>query len=361
MITAPVTSAEQPKLKMEKMPRLPMLDGWRGISILCVLGAHLLPLGPSRFGLNNAAGILGMAIFFTLSGFLITTTLIYHPSVRDFLIRRIFRIVPLAWLFLIIILPAVHAPLRIYAAHFFFYGNLPPFPLLEETAHMWSLGVEMQFYMLIALIFALLGRRGLFLVPVLAIAVTILRVTTHTYASIVTDKRLDEILAGATLALIHADMFGDRIRRFAVGVSPYWLVPLVLLSCHPWAGPLNYLRPYLVATMVGLTVYQPEGGLSRKLNASWLVYLATISYALYVIHPIAMHGWFGPASKMLKYERRLLGIPVVFLLSHLSTKYFESYWIKLGKSLTGSRSAKRAAAADAADSRETATQLNLAG
>jgi peptidoglycan/LPS O-acetylase OafA/YrhL len=72
------------------------LDGWRGISILCVLAAHLLPLGPKAWQLNATAGPMGMALFFTLSGFLITHFLLNHAGVLDFLIRRFFRIVPLA-------------------------------------------------------------------------------------------------------------------------------------------------------------------------------------------------------------------------------------------------------------------------
>ena len=58
-----------------KIPRFPVLDGWRGISILCVLSAHMLPLGPKSWQLNATTATIGMSIFFTLSGFLITTTL----------------------------------------------------------------------------------------------------------------------------------------------------------------------------------------------------------------------------------------------------------------------------------------------
>jgi peptidoglycan/LPS O-acetylase OafA/YrhL len=59
----------------QAMPRFPALDGWRGISILLVLGGHLFPLGPKSLNMNECIAALGMAIFFTLSGFLITTTL----------------------------------------------------------------------------------------------------------------------------------------------------------------------------------------------------------------------------------------------------------------------------------------------
>ena len=71
---------------------LAVLDGWRGISILFVLAAHLLPLGPKTWKLNSMAGPMGMALFFTLSGFLITRFLLDNVRVTDFLIRRLCRI-----------------------------------------------------------------------------------------------------------------------------------------------------------------------------------------------------------------------------------------------------------------------------
>ena len=78
--------------------RLGVLDGWRGISILLVLLGHLFPVGPKAWGLNGAVASAGMAIFFTLSGFLITSVLLNDSNVRRFLIHRVMRIVPLAWL-----------------------------------------------------------------------------------------------------------------------------------------------------------------------------------------------------------------------------------------------------------------------
>ena len=56
--------------------RFEVLDGWRGISIVAVLVCHLLPVGPRSWQLNAPVGAVGMALFFCLSGFLITTMLL---------------------------------------------------------------------------------------------------------------------------------------------------------------------------------------------------------------------------------------------------------------------------------------------
>src|SRR3954470_3931626 len=102
--------------------RFRVLDGWRGISILLVLATHFLPLGPKAWNLNVTTGPLGMTLFFCLSGFLITNFLLRNSSVVDFLIRRLCRILPLAWLVLAIGLPLSDARLESYIANYLFYA-----------------------------------------------------------------------------------------------------------------------------------------------------------------------------------------------------------------------------------------------
>lgn len=123
-----------------------VLDGWRAVSIALVLCGHLLPLGPSRLRMNEAIAAAGMVLFFTLSGFLITSFLLRQDDVRVFLIRRFCRIVPLAWLFSVIVLAWAAASLPAWPARLLFYANLPPFWLIPATAHLWSRCLEVQFY-----------------------------------------------------------------------------------------------------------------------------------------------------------------------------------------------------------------------
>ena len=217
---------------MSSTPRLEVLDGWRGISILCVLAAHLLPMGPKVLQLNSMFGLLGMALFFTLSGFLITSFLLKNPPVSDFLVRRFFRILPLAWLYLAIALTLAGASSETWLAHYFFYANLPPKHLVGLTDHIWSLCLEMQFYLGIALMFAMFGVRSLLALPVMALMFTLLRVTDGVYASSISYYRMDEILAGCTLALIFHQ--GGNLRLLAwIKKIPQWpLLLLLLVSCH---------------------------------------------------------------------------------------------------------------------------------
>lgn len=320
-----------------RMPRLPVLDGWRGISILVVLFSHMLPLGPNRYGMNLAFGYVGMAIFFTLSGFLITSTLYFHPSVRTFAIRRLCRILPLAWLYTAIALLVVHAGWHVWVAQMLFYSNLPPFWLTPLTGHLWSLCIEVQFYAGVGILFLLLRQRGLALLPLLCIAITLGRILTLDYASIVTLFRVDEILSGASLAFLFHSRYNEQLRRALAKIPPTIPFLLLLLASHPSFPVLNYLRPYFAAALVGTTLFHEGSNWNRVLESNFLRYIATISFALYIWHPLSMYGWFEPADKILRYERRILSIALTFAAAHLSTFYFESIWINLGKRLTAKK------------------------
>lgn len=312
-----------------------VLDGWRGLSILMVLAAHLLPLGPKAWQLNATAGPLGMALFFTLSGFLITHFLLKQANLADFLARRFFRIVPLAWAYLGVVMWLGHSTPESALAHFLFYANWPPIQVGGLTGHMWSLCVEVQFYLGVALLVALGGRRALLLLPLLALVVTANRIAHGVHLSIEPPLRLDEILAGATLALVHAGRLGDRPRGWLGGANQILLLVLLVLSCHPDSGALNYARPYLAALLVGATLLNPDSRMASGLNHRALLYLAAVSYALYVIHPLLAETWLGSGEGWEKYLKRPLLLAVLFMLAHASTHYYEARWIALGRWVSG--------------------------
>ena len=314
--------------------RFNVLDGWRGISILLVLACHLLPLGPKFLQLNYATGVLGMALFFTLSGFLVTHYLIGRPHVIDFLLRRFFRILPLAWLYMSISLWLYSANESTWLAHLFFYANYPPKPLFQVTDHLWSLCVEMHFYIGLALLVALLKRKGLLLIPFTCVVITVLRVLNHEQVSVITHFRVDEILAGGVLALIYNRQLGVIAHNNMSKVNYALVVPLLLISCHPDAGVMNYLRPYFAAYLVGATLFNQNTRFAMVLENKWLFYIASVSYALYVIHPLLESTWLGSGDIVEKYSKRPLLFIVLFVCAHISTFYYEQKAIAWGKGLS---------------------------
>lgn len=314
--------------------RYKVLDGWRGISILLVLLGHLFPIGPKAWQLNGAIAASGMAIFFILSGFLITNILLRNQNIMHFLTRRFLRIVPLAWLFMAITLIASSATSDTYLSHFLFYANWPPMAITDYTGHLWSLCVEMQFYLLIALLVAVFKKHTFILLPILCVAITVNRYINDAPIAINTYYRLDEILAGCILALIYhqsADSFKNTIAK----LNPLFLFPLLLLSAHSDGGVFAYARPYFAMLLIGSTLFSQDATwFNNWLKGRILFYIASISFALYVIHGGLMNTWLAEGDKLEKYLKRPLLLAVTFALAHLSTFYYEKYWIHLGKKLT---------------------------
>ena len=312
-----------------------VLDGWRGISILFVLATHLLPLGPKNWQLNLTFGPMGMALFFTLSGFLITNFLIQRGNVADFMLRRLLRIVPLAWLYMIITLSWLDVSTQVWTEHLLFYANWPPMTITKATGHLWSLCVEMQFYFAIALLFYLFRRRGLLIIPLFCIGITLFRIYDGVHIAINTYYRIDEILVGCILALAFNDNLGSRFNQLIKNQNIIVLVVLFVISCHPASGFMNYIRPYLAALLVGWTLFNDASRITQFLSTQRiLVYIASTSYALYVIHPVLNETWLGSGETLQKYLKRPLLFGILFLLAHLSTYYYEKRCIRFGKQLS---------------------------
>src|SRR3974390_103635 len=298
-MTIMVNETPEARLAYRLPAHLPVLDGWRGISISCVLAGHMLPLGPKVLGLNGMVANAGMSLFFFLSGFLIVSILSRNDNVLSFLVRRVFRIVPLAWGFLIVLLLFNGASVETWIGNLLFYANIPiasipdfngaPFFLLEQNTHFWSLSVEMQFYVAIAIVVALGGRRGLIMVPIACVIVTAARIAYGVHISIVTWWRIDEILVGGSVALALGSQRVAALAARLPAMTPIVAALLLLLSCGNF-GPLNYARPYFAALLIGSTILRRDDMLQRLLCGRMLAYLAKISYALYVIHPATTFG-----------------------------------------------------------------------
>jgi len=335
-ISATAAVADQPgKEHGGSQTRLAVLDGWRALSILLVLGCHMLPLGPKRFELNAAAGVAGMSMFFTLSGFLIVTTLYRHPNVTTFLIRRLFRIVPLSALASVVLLSILRKGPSFYPPHLLYYLNYDHEHITEITGHFWSLCVEVQFYLFAALLLAVAGLRGLIALPLVGLLVTALKVRAGEPHGIVTHLRADEIMVGASLGLIwndHLGAFGRAVARGIVKIPTAVAIALFLASNLRFSGALQYAQPYLAGALIGRTLMSTTF-LNPWLCTRPLRYIAEISYALYVIHPSTMYGWLGSGDTFVKYAKRPLSFLLTFALAHLSTYKYEHHFMAFGKQL----------------------------
>jgi peptidoglycan/LPS O-acetylase OafA/YrhL len=140
------------------LSRIPSLDGLRALSISLVLVAHFaysmgFPVHHTWWTDDYAH--YGVRIFFVISGFLITSLLIREReqtgtiSLKQFYIRRAYRLLPAAYVYLVVITIVFHESLQykyVVVAYMYLtsYALHSPWVLI----HLWSLSVEEQFYFL---------------------------------------------------------------------------------------------------------------------------------------------------------------------------------------------------------------------
>jgi peptidoglycan/LPS O-acetylase OafA/YrhL len=331
--------------RVQSATRLPVLDGLRAISILLVLGAHMLPLGPKILQLNYTAGAMGMSLFFSLSGFLITSTLLHNPDVHAFLVRRLARIVPLAYAYAFLVFGFLaYDPNAFFWTATFLLNYFPEGMVDGYNNHFWSLCVEVHFYLAIALTVLVAGQRGIWIVWPACLAITALRIIEGTYINIQTHLRVDEILVGACIATLYQEWWKVRARSAAALVA--LAVIAWVISSNPYAGWLQYLRPYTTGAVLASVLCLCQGRLVAALSSAPMRYVAAISYALYVVHPLTIHGWWNQGTILERYVfKRPISFAMCFAAAHLSTFYWEKFWQRAARRWVERRTVRQARAA----------------
>jgi peptidoglycan/LPS O-acetylase OafA/YrhL len=310
--------------------RLPVLDGLRAISILLVLATHMLPLGPKVLALNHTAGAMGMSLFFALSGFLIASVLIHNPDICEFMVKRLARIVPLAYAYALLVFTIVSYDPDAMLWTFTFLLNYFPQHMNKYNEHFWSLCVELQFYFAIAITILVAGKKGLWIVWPACLAVTGLRISEGAYTHIQTHLRVDEILAGACVATLYKQSWAGRAQfpNASIGLAALsWFV-----TASPYFGPAQYLRPYATALVLAAVLRLGKTRVADFLASRAMRYIAAVSYALYVVHPLTVQGWWNQGTIFERYVlKRPISFAMTFAAAHISTFYWERLWIWAGR------------------------------
>lgn len=250
-------------------------------------------------------GNCGVRIFFVISGFLITSLLLAEKaktgriSLRDFYIRRVFRIVPAYYAFLLVV--AVLMPFKLVDVDYrdllaavLYVSNY--WSRLSSLGHTWSLSVEEQFYLLWPCALVLLGgRRGmhcavavLVLTPILRAADLVLNWDDFNRSF---ETVADALATGCLLALIREQLWSNETYRRLLHSKWFWLFPAVLflaLARNPkimWIAAVG-LSLLNIGIAITLDRYMrfPVGPIGRFLNAKPVVWVGTLSYSIYLWH-----------------------------------------------------------------------------
>jgi peptidoglycan/LPS O-acetylase OafA/YrhL len=304
------------------VPAVPALDGIRGVAVLAVLLYHLdLPWA--------GGGFLGVEVFFTLSGFLITQLLVAEMRRRGrfdvwgFAKARARRLVP-ALVVCVLVTVLLDALLRPGAApdlrddalasllfaqnwHLVLAGipyseaSTAPSPLL----HLWSLGVEAQLYVLWPLV--LLGVVTLRSRASAALVATSLAILSALAMAMSYDPdggaldyyqtplRASGFLVGAALALLWTPEHWTRPRPWwsravvdAAGVAALMALLLAFGTASEFDSALyrqgEFLRVGLVTAVIVLAATTSGGSLAHLLGGRALAAVGRRSYGLYLYH-----------------------------------------------------------------------------
>jgi peptidoglycan/LPS O-acetylase OafA/YrhL len=279
---------------------LPGLDSLRGLAVLAVMLVHVGKRTPDLPLLQH--GAIGVDLFFVLSGFLITRTLLRSRSspryFSSFYAGRILRIWPLYFTVLFIAFVAIPWLRPEMAATIFdraypwwsypmFLNNLLVNAEGFGPVHIaWSLAIEEQFYLLWPIVIAGCDRRTLRrLIPILFVAGLGLRLfcaggLLHISMYYNTLTRMDGLLVGSFLAVTLSDvkLFADVSLARHIGVLAAIIVPIALMRAD-----LEWIRYSILSVAFGCAVVL---SIHSKLleSSTFLRFTGRISYGLYMLH-----------------------------------------------------------------------------
>lgn len=287
---------------MDFMGRLLFIDGLRGAAALAVVFYHLG--ARTSAGWVTQYGYLGVAIFFVLSGFVISMSIGSRPISMSFAgrfaARRALRLDPPYWVSLAaaVMLAAVATRLGMgrempsagsVLTHMFYMQDLLEISPISPIY--WTLCFEVQFYLFLLLLLAL--PQSLF-IPTWG-AVFLLSIMES--AGIV-----DVAHSGLFLAHWYAFALGAMTYWVTVGRLPLWILVAGVISAS-LAATLKHADWFATAiATAGLILYAHRTGrMQTWLAGSIAQFFGRSSYSLYLFHPLI--GWTAMSVALLRFNQ----------------------------------------------------------
>ncbi|MDN4472261.1 acyltransferase family protein [Demequina zhanjiangensis] len=308
------------------------LEGYRGLAALAIVIYHVYQhveaADPGSLGAQDSASYIALhgldglvSLFFVLSAFLLFLPYARavlgdadSPSARAFLVRRAARIVPLYLVAILVVWSARNTNLpgayRDLIEHLLFIQNYDNTYIFSTIGPAWSLAVEVQFYVLLALLGAVLvwaarrlTRRGGLVLLTTVVSVMFLGSLAYKLASWLMlgtlgddwkvwfglPAKLDEFALGMGLAIVVA-VGRARLGRVGVEVTRFTGLAVVVASFilrpegagnHAWFHTGTALG---FALMLAASVLGPGDWWTTALGRNPLAFLGLISYSLYLWH-----------------------------------------------------------------------------
>lgn len=307
----------------------PAFDVFRGVGILFVILAH--STGESHtLDAFRPIGILGVHMFFALSGFLITHRLMEEEEqtgtirLTQFYRRRARRILPPAAIYLAVLAtlgPILHklpSSWSEIAACLFFYRNLyqPPMPSAWYTAHFWSLSLEEQFYLVWPALLVVLGVRTLRVKAVgfgLIAASAVWRLYASTSNIYRTDLLVDHLLWGCMIALCWEEI---RRRTTPAIRTIAGIAGIVAATTLLYKHPSKWQAAFAFAVALGF-IFSADAVDHWARGRTWLIKFGQASYDCYLWQSLFLPLPFAAAGVAL-VQRAPMNYAFIALLTAIS-------------------------------------------
>lgn len=336
--------------------RLPQLDALRGLAIIAVLIEHWV--GEVRNYIPIGAGTLGVSLFFTLSGFLITGVLLRDLSQREghvlaaFYVRRFFRLVPAFYATLLISwILSIDEMRQSWGWHVTYLSNFYMANGGAETVF-WSLAVEEQFYLFWPLILLLAppkwwGGVALGMIACAPLLKMAFFVAGQNLSFYMLPWQFEYLGAGCFLALLcyrggQPNRFGwisdGALNRFGLiaclclglAASDWYLNGIGLTRTLF----MNLLCCVFFSWLILKTGKGWRGPLARIFDSRVLQYAGVISYGVYLVH-----NWMPDlVEAMLGSKPKVIAGPIVAIatvaLCAMSWRFFERPLIMVGRQIS---------------------------
>ncbi|WP_431510280.1 acyltransferase family protein [Variovorax sp. DAIF25] len=331
----------------------PDIDGLRAVAVASVVAYHAFPKA-------LPGGFVGVDIFFVISGFLITTIILQSQaagdfSYRDFYARRVRRIFPalmlvlaatlaFGWYVLLnrefVELGKQAAGGAAFIANFVFWGEAGYFDTAAETKpllHLWSLGIEEQFYIFWPPLLALAWRRRwpmlrvLWALAVVSFLINVLTIHPFRTAAFYSPlSRFWELMAGGILACMRLRDAGTMKPAWRSHVQSVLGVGLIVLGLVMIRADKAFPGWWALLPVLGAAsciAAGPQGVLNRYLLSNPLmVGIGLISYPLYLWHwpllvyPRILNGGWEPSEGV-----RTGAVVAAVLLAWLTYRFLERF------------------------------------
>ena len=348
---------------------LPGLNGIRAIAAVSVLVAHtnssLSEFNIPNFSMFSTAqgkpshwwfAEHAVTMFFVLSGFLITYLLLIERKttrtikVKNFYIRRLLRIWPIYYLYIILAFLAVNFYLDFFNSNAYFYLFLManvPFALgtgIPILGHLWSISVEEQFYLFWPWLFKKTDLKKLkIIIIIFIIAQFIMRVFLWKFhpgsfaATLSSVTRFDCMMIGAFFAILSLEKsFIIRYINSRIVQISAWLMLVVIMGIN--LNRFNDLLViYLVCLVTSFIIIGQIGVKNRIVNLDNFVFeqIGKLSYGIYVYHPLIIYLFYktGALDSISNIYLKIFTVFIVIIIStliisYVSYNYFEKSFLR---------------------------------